>query len=885
MDFNFAGGVFDDTARRKQLADSIYNGIDYLEVDATPGETNQRVLRVTFIAPGPGTASNKVTTLLDDLHGNRDAFIIEGGSRVRNVRVLEARRVADHIELLVDRPGDFTDYTLRVIYAGRGTPGDHFPLDLFYAQVTFNFKAGCPARFDCRQPLICPPEPATDLFIDYMAKDYDSFRQAMLDLLPKLIPDWSERRAADLGMTLLELLAYTGDHLSYYQDAVANEAYLETARQRISVRRHARLIDYPMHDGLSARTVIHLELSTGALTLAASDDEDRIIQVMTPPQGLNVPNVIPYERGMEALAATDTLFEIRLRRKDEAHSRPAETLYFHQQLNKLTLYNWGNQIASLPAGAISADLLGDFKYLPGGERWRLKENDLLLFEELIDPTTGQELLADPDRRHLVRLTGIEKLTDELRDETVTRIHWAAADALPFRIWISNVTADGTSLPQVSVARGNLAIANQGRTFIELYPHDEALTDTAMPKRPPCLGLADYYPHEPEPGVDQRGIVLGSRTLRLQLRETPLAFSMPHQAAEGDSAATLRQTDPNQGLPAIHRIDSITKDASGAERRRVWQVVTPSLLNSDRFAEHVIVETDNIGRANLRFGDNEYGTMPDDNSFFQIQYRAGIGPQGNIGADKLTYLIRHADVGAMANINSLRNPLPAWGGTAPQSMVEVKRLAPAAFRAALKRAVTEDDYARVTELHPEVSRAIARFHWTGSWHTIFIRVDPQGSTEIDDTLRQKLVRWVSRFAMTGYDIEIIDPTYIPLEITLDICVEPGYFPADVEQVITEALSDETLPDGRKGFFHPDNYTFGQRFYLSPLYAAVEGVAGVQSVTISRIHRQYALDPEAETVANLKRGFIDVGEFAVIRLDNSANFPENGILHLNMQGGIA
>ena len=50
-------------------------------------------------------------------------------------------------------------------------------------------------------------------------------------------------------VALVELLAYAGDQLSYYQDAVATEAYLGTARRRVSVRRHARLVDYPMHDG------------------------------------------------------------------------------------------------------------------------------------------------------------------------------------------------------------------------------------------------------------------------------------------------------------------------------------------------------------------------------------------------------------------------------------------------------------------------------------------------------------------------------------------------------------------------------------------------------------------------------------------------------------
>ena len=69
------------------------------------------------------------------------------------------------------------------------------------------------------------------------------------------MPDWQETHAPDLGVALVELLAYAGDYLSYYQDAVATEAYLGTARQRISVRRHARLVDYRMHEGCNARAL------------------------------------------------------------------------------------------------------------------------------------------------------------------------------------------------------------------------------------------------------------------------------------------------------------------------------------------------------------------------------------------------------------------------------------------------------------------------------------------------------------------------------------------------------------------------------------------------------------------------------------------------------
>ncbi len=67
------------------------------------------------------------------------------------------------------------------------------------------------------------------------------------------MPDWRERHVPDVGIMLVELLAYAGDQLSYYQDAVAAEAYLDTARQRISVRRHSRLVDYLMHEGCNAR--------------------------------------------------------------------------------------------------------------------------------------------------------------------------------------------------------------------------------------------------------------------------------------------------------------------------------------------------------------------------------------------------------------------------------------------------------------------------------------------------------------------------------------------------------------------------------------------------------------------------------------------------------
>jgi len=54
-----------------------------------------------------------------------------------------------------------------------------------------------------------------------------------------------------------------GDELAYYQDRIAREAYLETATQRRSLRRHARMVDYEMHNGLSAATWLDVTVKTG----------------------------------------------------------------------------------------------------------------------------------------------------------------------------------------------------------------------------------------------------------------------------------------------------------------------------------------------------------------------------------------------------------------------------------------------------------------------------------------------------------------------------------------------------------------------------------------------------------------------------------------------
>lgn len=97
--------------------------------------------------------------------------------------------------------------------------------------------------------------------LDYLTKDYYGFRQLMLTTINRLMPSWQDGAEADIGVTIVESLAYAADFLSYYQDAVATEAYVDTARQRKSIRRHLRLLGYTLGEGCASRVAIRLMVS------------------------------------------------------------------------------------------------------------------------------------------------------------------------------------------------------------------------------------------------------------------------------------------------------------------------------------------------------------------------------------------------------------------------------------------------------------------------------------------------------------------------------------------------------------------------------------------------------------------------------------------------
>lgn len=104
--------------------------------------------------------------------------------------------------------------------------------------------------------------------IDYTGRDYPGLLEALYAQVPEKLPEWADfRNQADFGNVLLQLFAHVGDVLSYYQDRIANESFLSTARTRRSIIDHLRLIGYQLRTASPAATT--LDLTVPGHTIAA----------------------------------------------------------------------------------------------------------------------------------------------------------------------------------------------------------------------------------------------------------------------------------------------------------------------------------------------------------------------------------------------------------------------------------------------------------------------------------------------------------------------------------------------------------------------------------------------------------------------------------------
>ena len=537
----------DDLPRRRLLRDRNGNGIDWVEVD-----DDGLTVTIAFLGPAPRL----------DLRNVR----IEGGSSGPLPRVVEAGLCDDDdpyrdrcFKVRLDRPCDRDRFRICLVEADPdGRPSRRpFPgLDPRFACIDVACGVDCPADVDCLSGDPCPPQRFDEPEITYLGKDYASFRQLLLDRLALIMPDWTERHVPDIGIALVELLAYVGDQISYEQDAVGTEAYLETARLRTSVRRHVRLIDYPMHDGVNARAWVWVDTSEDLLL--ARDE----FWFVTTPDGRGAP------RGPVLLV--DDLRQIPMTAYDVFEPVVDKGVRLPRDHSTIHFWAWGQRVCCLPEGATGVTLL-DAAWAPAADtndaptpaavvmaaagaakstrarttakvanapkapnrshddRSRILDlapGDVLILREIRSPTTATTEDADITHRQAVRLTRVTRGIDAVYGVPVLEVEWAEADALTFPLCLTAVAGEACLEIEVSVAHGNVILVDHGRRIDRCGSPPEDIHVSCPPPGPivcvdvPC---ADGR----EPGERERGTPAD----RPILTRSPVTFAEAFPAPE------------------------------------------------------------------------------------------------------------------------------------------------------------------------------------------------------------------------------------------------------------------------------------------------------------------------------------------------------------------
>ncbi|MCX6227324.1 MAG: hypothetical protein NTV01_21690 [Bacteroidia bacterium] len=729
--------------------------------------------------------------------------------------------------------GDFTSYRLNI---------DSQWVDPYFNDVIFSFKVNCRSDLDCKTgEHECPSEAEVDFPIDYMARDFWSFRRALLDFASLKYPDWKERLEADEGIMLAEWLSAIGDELAYYQDRIAREAYLESASQRRSVRRHARLIDYDIDDGQGASTWLDCtvtagrhELPAGAGVSALSDNGDRIH------------------------------FEVGLGLKESIADKKH---HLNDELNSLLPYIQDENSVCLPVGCTDMFLEGHHTLALRSFGANPLDNENGKWALLL---TNPDDASIPARRHMIRLIKAVDTIDPLNSKAITHIFWEKVQALPFEICLKcNPEIHGNMVPVTAGKREEkLFITGLDPDSLSLLPSLKATIERAV-EREGRDGSVTYL--FSLPGSEQESLAWavnaeGQPVPQIDLNEMKISGSGSTLVANPIGKWNCRRS-------LVGTYSSDANDPHYSLDDGTWRRVVGYQRNGTEIVHKDYASGDG---STIRFGDGEFGRMPAEGTIFKVTFRLGGGAKSNVPADSIRYF--DTSDSSLLFISSVTNPLPATNGRDPESLAQIKKLAPYKFRSVTERAVIPIDYAQAAERLDWVQKAGASFRWTGSWLSAFVTADPKDAVELTVPNQKDLIRQLDRFRQAGREVLVMKPMYADLDLEITICVAPGSYRGEVKEEVLQVLLGKGGIQHKAGYFSADRFTFGTALNRSALEAAIQSVPGVNAVMQIRFKRRGWF-----RLTKFTDPFYDPGKDTIIRIENDPLYPERGSVKLIMEGG--
>ena len=754
------------------------------------------------------------------------------GMTVGSVAVRGGRRITDLVpEIVVVNATD----TIELRFAERGDRADYFiclrdggadPVHPFFAEGRFNFFVDCAAG-DCRpRDLLSSLAPGPSPSVDLSQKDYPGFVRMLSEWVRVHNPDWADLAPASLERVLVELLAHHADMLSYYQDRVANEAFIDTAQQRYSLRQHGALLGYPVDDGESGTTTLSFQVENAGFVPAGprlvwSDNAKGY-------EPVGFAAEMPRQPG-ERQVVFRVLDRVRVSPLNNAHV-PSDPMTPHLQPAA-----WpGAEDAVIPLGATRMLLWSHDNALEPGARLGITQGSFWQIVTLdsvrpiqapgwTDSPASPLASASADVTEITWLEPLQRALVPWADETV-----------PLRL------------------HGNLAEAAHGDEHRFVIPSSSATSnqDDVVLHRQNHIAVEQLF-----------GDGQSRRLLRaLRLPEVPVVFQ---RAGDGRVGPVLE----------------LVTDESTPSSNATW-TREEHLFNSRSFDRHFVATTDNQGAVWIEFGDGVHGRaveLAEDSNAplerIQVNYWTGESADANCALHTLTQVALPIPktTAALGQI-AVTNVRPS-AGRRPASLDAIRRDIPNSLRhGELQRAVSLADYAAIAKQVDGVARAAARAVG-GVFNTVIVLVDPQGQADLTPELAERVRKHVDERRMAGREHFVRAAQYVPLDVSLLLCIEPGFLRHEVRDRVLAELRPGS--DRRPGYFHPDKLSFDQEIELGDVLAFVQRIAGVRAVKAEAFRKLAQLGPQV-----VDR--IDLGTYEVARLDADDNFPEFGKLQVRAVG---
>lgn len=823
--------------------------------------------RQVFAAPDAIAISDQhptaVTAVIEAVHGD-EVLEIEQQQWLR-VSLGGVERYCLALEMA--EPGGFEPYRLTLSHDFGAGGSDQ--IDPFLGSIVFDFKQACETGYDCEREQDCESDAGLDFPVDYLARDFHSFRRALLDFAAQRYPDWREPIEADMATMLMEIMAHLGDEFAYIQDRHDAESRFASATQRASLEAHAALVDYVPQRGRPAHGEIVLTAAAGAsgeipadtTYWAAGESGDG---------KLSVP--FTQDHDVWVAEAWNAL---------PIHAIDPEADCFARGMTELLVTRpdpWDASLMPLPPA--------DPTQLDAKIREFLEGRRAILTSDPTDPSF-------PRRSWPVTITEAEMVEDPLR-ETATgvpaqllRIGWSANEATPF-----DLSLDGLALEL------NIASVTAGRKITEFIRVGEDADVAAAfgALEPIVIGKLLDLPRM----IEREGPLAAAADERPAIFRHGLAASEATSLrfdAEGNPNLNIRELEPD-GVPspppvtAYEMLDQHFTEAADDPSWTYYADLLKTALDTPAFTVEPgmwrTVRDHQLPLASFAFGDyagdagwtvkfgyGETGRAPADGTILRIDYHTDPGVAANIpsfaiGLEPLGESA--APVGPVLLAEAV-NWAPFTNAAEAESAASVKMRAPQKWRAEPRRAVRPEDYSAIIGRKDWVQRANSVSRWTGSWQTDFVSADPVGSVTYSGAMRRELAEEIDCIRLASRDARPAEPDYIDIDIEVIVCIARGFYEGDVLEDLREALEPP-------GLFSPDNFTFGQPLYRSRLEAAAQAVPGVAHVEDIRV-RVLGRDTEW-------RSFSETALFAgpgqIIRLQNDYDRATLGLLRITSVGEL-